>query len=132
MKLFDPSKPGINKDIIAATRQLARQPLHLMNYNGQNSYNLIFRKDFFPFTSYDWLDARVMGNSAIPLTFDERRSSKYNTDILQIDGNYRQRIVNTFSSGTNTNYDAEIYMYDPSPYNVGYWLGVNYNIIREK
>ncbi len=132
MKLFDPAHPGIDKDLADVTRQLIRQPQYLQNFNGQQAYNAVYRKDFFTFSAYDWLDVNINSATAAGITFDERRSSKFNTNVMEIDGRASDTVISRFTAGSeNTNYDGNIYMYDPSPFNVGYWVGINYNIISE-
>lgn len=132
MKLMDPNHTGIDEDVASATWQLARTPQYLMNYSGQQTYNSVYRQDYFQYTCWDWYEGDVDGASSVVFPLDERRNSKFNSNILIVDDAGAEDLTAKFKSGKNTtNYDGNVYMYDPSPYNVGYWLGINFNIIQE-
>lgn len=131
MKFIDPNHPGIDQDLENATRQLVRTPQYLMNYSGTASYNGVFRKDTLWFEVMDWYDHETSGSTNV-YPFDERRASKFNTNILAVDDASYQSVQEDFASGSNhTDYTGNIYMYDPTPFTSGYWLGINLGYIAE-
>lgn len=131
MKTLDSRHPGIDQDVIDATRQLIRTPQYLMKYAGEGSYNGVFRKDTLWFELMDWYDHEAAGSTNV-YTFDERRASKFNTNILAVDDKAPEDAASEFNRGKNTSdYTGSIYMYDPSPYTTGYWFGINSGLIAE-
>ncbi|MCI6255876.1 MAG: hypothetical protein MR648_04680 [Clostridiales bacterium] len=131
MKNIDPDLPGIDADVENAVRQLIRTPQYLMKYNGEVSYNGVYRKDTLWYEIMDWYDHDTMGSTNL-FPFDERRPSKFNTCILGVDDKDYEDVRSNFNKGKyTTNYANSIYMYDPTPYTTGYWLGINSGIIAE-
>lgn len=131
MKTLDPNHPGIDQDVMDATRQLIRTPQYLMKYSGEGSYNGVYRKDTLWFELMDWYDHETSGSTNV-YPFDERRVSKFNTNILAVDDADYEDCASDFNNGKKTSdYTATIYMYDPSPYTTGYWLGINNGFIEE-
>lgn len=133
MKFIDPDLPGIDEDVANATRQLIRTPQYLMNYGNMRSYNGVYRKDTLWYEIMDWYDHDTMGSTNV-FPFDERRASKFNTCILGVDDRDYEDVQARFESGKDgeINYANSIYMYDPTPYTTGYWLGINLGLIQEK
>lgn len=133
MKSMDPDYPGIDQDVATATRQLIRTPQYMMNYNGEfNPYNGAYRKDTLWYPLMDWYDHEDSGSTNM-FPFDERRMSKFNTNVLAVDDRDHNEVKEKYESGRYgaTNYNNPIYMYDPTSYNTGYWFGINQGFIEE-
>jgi hypothetical protein len=127
MKLAKPDKAGIDEDVKKVVWQLTRVPQYM---TGTQTYNNIYRKDYFfsDIGDSESISSNPMWNYTLPL--DERRMMKMNDNVRKPDSGNKSDLLKKFDSSSNFNYDS-LYLYDPSPYTIPYWMGIYFNIVKE-
>ena len=68
-----------------------------MKYSGEGSYNGVYRKDTLWYELVDWYDHDTAGSTNV-YPFDERRASKFNTNILAVDDKDYEDVTNNFKA----------------------------------
>ena len=127
MKLAKPDKAGIDEDVKKVVWQLTRVPQYM---TGTQTYNNLYRKDylFSDIGDSESISSNPMWNYTLPL--DERKMMKMNDNVRKPDSGNKSDLLKNFKAGSNFNYGS-LYLYDPSPYTIPYWMGIYFNIIKE-